>query len=74
MVQTINNKPDIMQVFDKYVDREYLKIDSGFLFASQTIVRSDRLSEQKIWKINCHQMPDKVYINGKEFNLIPLFL
>lgn len=63
-------KPDIVQSFDCYVDREYYIINNHFLFTTETKVRTDRLDDWKEWKIECEKLPDKIYVNGKEYKLI----
>lgn len=71
-MNTQQKKPDMLQVFDKYVDREYYKHVSGFIFSHDESIRSDRLENWKEWNISCDSMPDKVIINGEEFELIRL--
>ena len=66
---TTPNKPDIVQSFDFYVDREYYKIVSGFIFSHEEKVRTDNLKNWNEWNIECKQMPDKIYVNGKEYLL-----
>lgn len=70
MAQTKTNKPDIIQSFDKYIDREYYKIVKGFFTTSDVKVRADRIKEWKEWRIECDTLPDKVIINGEEYKLI----
>lgn len=68
-MKTNTNKPDIVQAFDKYIDREYYKIIKRFLFISHVLVRSDRIKEWKEWNIECDTLPDKIYVNGVEHYL-----
>lgn len=72
MTTTKQNKPDIVQSFDAYEDREYFKISRGFIFSSVDKIRADTIREWKEWRIECATMPDVIYVNGKEFSLIPL--
>ncbi|MFN8579319.1 MAG: hypothetical protein U0354_21030 [Candidatus Sericytochromatia bacterium] len=69
MTTNKNKKPDIVQAFDFYVDREYYKINKGFIFTSNILLRKDRMKEYKEWIIECKTMPDKILINGKEYKL-----
>ena len=71
MANTNNKKPDIIQSFDHYVDREYYKITQGFWGKSETKVRADRLENWIEWQIECEKMPDKIVVNGEEYNLSP---
>lgn len=70
-MKTNTNKPDIMQVFDKFIDREYYKIVRGIFFTSHVKVRADRIKDWKEWKIECDTLPDKIYVNGVEYHLKP---
>jgi len=72
MAQNKTNKPEIVQSFDWYKDREYYKIASGFIFSSNIQVRSDRLDTWNEWNISCEKLPDKILVNGKEYQLSPL--
>lgn len=63
-------KPDIIQSFDQYVDRQYFKVTPGFFGTSRTLVRTDRIKNWTEWDIACEEMPDKVLVNGKEYGLI----
>lgn len=70
MATTIkDSKPDILQVCDKWIDREYLKIVGGAILRSEVTVRADRMKEWKEWHIDAEEMPDKLFINGKEIIL-----
>lgn len=69
MITTNPKKPDIVQAFDFYKDREYYKIQKGFLFQSELLLRTDTLKAWKQWNISCEQLPDKIFINEKEYNL-----
>ena len=69
MTQTINKLPEMVQSFDYFVDRQYYKITSGFIFSSKHLLRSDRIKSWIQWDIVCSQMPDKILINGEEFKL-----
>ena len=71
MAYTIIKKPDIVQAFDFYIDREYYKIIPGFFCSSKTKIRADRLKDWKEWMIECQDLPDKIFINGKEYFLAP---
>ena len=70
-METQVKKPDIVQVCDFWLDREYYKIDSGFIFTSNIKVRTDRLKEWKSWIIECKEIPDEILINGKFYQLSP---
>lgn len=63
-------KPDIIQAFDYYQDREYYKINPGFFFHSTVKVRTDRIKDWKRWYIVCEDMPDEIMVNGKEYKLV----
>ncbi len=63
-------KPDIIQAFDYYVDREYHKIIPWFFCDTNRKVRADRLDEWKQWNIHCDILPDVILINGEKYNLI----
>ncbi len=65
------NKPDIVQSFDFYEDRVYYKIVNGFFFSHERVVRTDRLENFNVWKIECEKLPDKIFINGKEYQFPP---
>lgn len=67
---TTIKKPDIIQAFDYYVDREYYKIIPRFLWSTDRKVRADRLDERKQWNIHCDTLPDVIIINGEKYNLI----
>ncbi len=64
------NKPDIVQMFDRYVDREYYKITSSFWGTFHTKVRADRLKNSTELMIECKELPDCVMVNGKEYTLV----
>jgi hypothetical protein len=64
-------KPKIVQAFDKYIDREYYKINQGFIFETETLLRSDRMKEWVEWTIYCETLPDVILVNGEEYLLIP---
>lgn len=68
-MNTLENKPDIVQSFDWYKDREYYKVSNGFLFTSNIQVRSDRLDNWNEWNIQCKKLPDKIIVNGEEYKL-----
>ena len=70
-METQVKKPDIVQVCDFWLDREYYKIDTGFIFTSNIKVRTDRLKEWKSWIIECEEIPDEILINGKFYQLSP---
>jgi len=63
------NTKDIMQVYDISQVKEYYKIQSGFLFSSKTVVRTDRLKDYKTWNIESLDLPDVLFINGEEYKL-----
>ena len=69
-METKNNKPDIVQAFDFFVDREYYKIIPGFFFSSKMKVRADQLKDWKEWFIECKDLPDKITVNGKGYKLV----
>lgn len=69
MITNKTNKPDLIQAFDIYKDRIFYKIDTGFLFTSNIVVRADRLEEWKEWSIRCNTLPDKIIINGELYQL-----
>ena len=66
-------KPNIVQQFDRFVDREYYKIVGGLIFTYEKLLRSDRLEEARVLKINCDRLPDQLIINGKEYHLTEVF-
>lgn len=66
---TTENKPDIIQSFDIYEDRIYAKIVPGFFGSHTRIVRVDSAKTHNEWKIECKEMPDKIFVNGKEYKL-----
>lgn len=70
MLNIQNNKPDIVQSFDFYEDRKYYKIVNGFFFSHNQLVRADRLNKWNEWHIECKELPDKILVNGKLYNLI----
>ena len=70
-MRTTFKKPDIVQAFDYYVDREYHKVQRGFIFGYDDVIRADRMKDWKIWHIECESMPDEIFINGKEYSLSP---
>jgi len=72
MSTTKVNKPDIVQSFDFYKDREYYKITPGFLFSGEKLVRVDRLENEVHWKVTCIKMPDSIEINGKNYKLVQI--
>lgn len=63
-------KPDIIQAFDYYEDREYFKVIPGFFSHSTVKVRTDRIKNWKRWDIVCEDMPDEILVNGKEYKLV----
>ena len=63
-------KPDAIQMFDMYIDREYFKIHKSFLHSSSTKVRTDRLKDWKELNIVTDELPDKITVNGEEYNLV----
>lgn len=67
---TNTNKPDIIQAFDFYVDREYYKIIPGFFGSSNRLIRTDRLKDWVEWDIQCAVLPDKININGHPFKVV----
>ncbi len=69
-MRTVNKKPDVIQAFDFYEDREYYKIIKGFFSSSNVKVRSDRLKDWKQWIIECEDLPDEISVNGKEYILL----
>lgn len=69
MAITQRKKPDIVQSFDIYKDREYYKPTQGFLFGSEKLLRTDRLSEYTKWQIACEKLPDEILVNGKKYIL-----
>jgi hypothetical protein len=62
-------QPPIFQMFDRYVDREYFKVTPGFFGTSSTKIRTDRLENETTLNIKCHQLPEKVYVNGELYQL-----
>lgn len=71
-METTHKKEDIMQVYDVSKVKEYYKIQSGFLFSSQTLIRTDSIKDWKEWNIQCQKLPDVLLINGKEYKLYNL--
>lgn len=71
MTNAKHKKPDIIQSFDYYLDREYYKAGIG-MFSSDRLIRTDRLEDWNEWQIQCEKMPDKIFINGEEYTLTPL--
>lgn len=63
-------KPDVVQMFDMYIDREYFKINKSFLHSSKTLVRVDRMKDWKQLDMCMDELPDKVMVNGKEYKLV----
>jgi len=63
MATTQRKEPDIVQSFDIYKDREYYKLTQGFLFGSETLTRTDRLSEYTEWQITCEKLPKQEEID-----------
>lgn len=63
-------KPMIVQMFDKYVDREYSKVTPGFFFNSEVVVRADRINDWVVLEIFCENLPDKTFVNGEEYKLV----
>lgn len=64
------NKPEVVQMFDRYVDREYYKVYPGFFSTYNKKVRTDRLENETELRISCNELPDKVYVNGEPYKLI----
>lgn len=60
---------EIVRSADYHIDREYYKIVPRFFWSSHTKVRTDRLKNWKQWDIVCEEMPDKILVNGKHYNL-----
>jgi len=69
MANAKSNKPEIVQMFDKYVDREYYKINKSFFHSSETLVRTDRLSDSTVLRMNMENLPDEIYVNGELYKL-----
>ena len=64
--------PPMMQMFDRYVDREYYKVTPRFFGNSETRLRSDRLENETILYISTEKMPDRVLVNNEEYLLVKL--
>lgn len=67
---TSTPKPDIVQMFDKYIDREYYKVTSGFFGNYETLIRTDSFYNSTVLEIECKNLPHKVIINGEEYKLV----
>lgn len=72
MPNSINKKPAIVQLFDKYVDREYFKVKNGLFFSSEELVMTDRLKHEVVLTIDIGSGPDEVSMmfNGRPCKII----
>ena len=68
-MKTTNEQQDIIQVYDRCLDREYYKIVGGAFISRDILVRTDRLETEKTWRIVSEIMPDRIYINNEEYKL-----
>lgn len=53
--------PPLVQAFDKYVDREYYKLMSGFFSDYYVKVRTDSISHNTFIDIKCDSLYYKVF-------------
>jgi len=65
----IQNKKIMAQMYDFSKVEKYYKIVSGFLFSSTTLVRSDTIENHTELVIKTPKMPDKIFVNGEEYEL-----
>lgn len=70
MIENKLSKPDSVQMFDMYIDREYYKIVPKFFSTSNILVRTDRLKNWKEIHFEIENMPDKILVNGEEYILV----
>lgn len=64
------SKPDMVQMFDMYIDRQYYKVNPGFFGTYKSIVRVDRIKEWRKLVIDCKELPDEIIVNGEECKLV----
>lgn len=69
MKTTNTEDPPLIQQFDFYKDREYYKITPGFFCSSVKKLRVDSHKDFNVLKMILPEMPDKVLVNGEEYEL-----
>ena len=65
-MQTNMKQPPLVQIYDRFVNREYIKRYQGFIFSHDEVVRADRLESELILNIHSDRTPDKIILNGKD--------
>ena len=70
MSKTTQINPRMVQMYDKSVVHEYIKKYQGLIFSYNEVVRTDRISNELILKIDCERIPDRIIFNGREATLI----
>jgi len=66
MTTTQQKMPPMVQMYDKSVVREYVKLFKGFFSTSMEIVSTETISNTLELHITADRMPDVIYFNGEE--------
>ena len=61
----------LAQLYDKSVVREYVK-SVGLIFKSEEVVHTDQIGNSLILKMSADRLPDQVFFNGEEYNLVKI--
>lgn len=59
-------------MFHRMTERNYIVDHKGLFFSHSDIVRTDRIENDLILRIEARKFPDEIYFNGQRMTLIPL--
>lgn len=66
MAETQEKQPVMVQMYDKSIVKEYIKIFKGFIFRTEEVVNRETIESDLILTIETIRQPTKILLNGKE--------